>query len=179
MLNETFGNWYVMAFAGVVKTKYMWSCRCACDKKKLIEGYSLRSGNSESCGCARKPWNKGKYTTAHPLYVTWRNMLQRCNNPHDPAYKDYGERGVRVCARWNDFDKFVEDMSPRPDGMSLDRYPDNTGDYAPENCRWATPAQQTRNLRTNINLTYDGRTQCIADWADELGVPRERLYARH
>lgn len=85
----------------------------------------------------------------HPLYKTWANMMRRCYSKSDHAYKNYGDRGVKVCERWHDVRNFVEDMGTRPDGYSLDRIDNNKG-YSPENCRWATNTQQSRNRRNAI-----------------------------
>lgn len=85
-----------------------------------------------------------------PEYTAWVNMRQRCLNPDTPNYKHYGARGIKVCPRWLDsFDDFLADMGPRPQGKTLDRR-NNNGDYEPDNCRWATPKQQTANRRIMI-----------------------------
>lgn len=84
---------------------------------------------------------------AHPLYHTWRSMRQRCLRPSHPKYKDYGGRGISICAEWNSFFKFVEDMGPKPSPHhSIDRK-DNNGNYEASNCRWATVSEQNSNRR--------------------------------
>ena len=82
----------------------------------------------------------------HPLYLTWKGMRNRCNNPRTPRYSDYGGRGIKVCKRWDKFENFLADMGEKPPGMSLDRK-NNNGNYTPRNCRWATPAEQRKNSR--------------------------------
>lgn len=105
-------------------------------------------------------------------------MRRRCNNPRDADYESYGGRGISVCERWkNDFWAFVEDMGERPGGCSLDRV-NNDGNYSPENCRWATPLEQSNNTRSAILVTYEGKTQSISAWAREKGLSIQTLAGR-
>jgi hypothetical protein len=111
-------------------------------------------------------------------YRIWNSMRQRCNNPSAKQYDSYGGRGIRVCERWNEFSAFIADMGFRPSRqLSLERI-DNDGDYCPENCRWATKTQQQRNTRWCHLLTYNGKTRCVTEWAEVVGIHRNTIHHR-
>jgi hypothetical protein len=104
-------------------------------------------------------------------------MLERCRNPNNSHYSRYGGRGIRVCDRWQVFDAFYADMGERPPGMSLNRI-DNDGPYSPENCEWASAVTQGRNKTNNKLLTFQGKTQPLSAWAEELGMTYSTLNTR-
>lgn len=113
-----------------------------------------------------------------PEYSAWTNMKQRCRNPASPTWEHYGGRGIRVAPRWDSFWLFFHDVGRRPGSeWSLDRI-DVNGDYEPENVRWASKSQQSRNRRNNNRLTFKGQTKCIQDWADELGISPSTIRGR-
>ncbi len=104
-----------------------------------------------------------------PLYKTWARMLGRCRNKKDHSYGRYGKRGIRVCKRWDDFEKFAEDMGNKPYRMTLERK-NNNGRYSPKNCKWATTLEQNQNRRTTFSISFKGKRQSIAAWARIIGV---------
>ena len=104
-------------------------------------------------------------------------MAKRCNNPKDKRYKNYGGRGIKVCDRWHKFENFYADMGDKPMGMSIDRI-NNNGNYAPENCRWATPFEQANNTVKNRKIIFKGKTLTVAQWSRELGIKRTTLSGR-
>lgn len=114
-----------------------------------------------------------------PEKVAWRAMRQRCYYAKFKQYADYGGRGIIVCERWKDsFENFLEDMGPKPSPQhSLDRK-DTDGNYTPENCRWATKLEQAQNARSNVLLTFQGKTQTISAWAKEIGMNYDTLKFR-
>jgi hypothetical protein len=110
-------------------------------------------------------------------YRIWAGIQQRCLNPNNSGYANYGGRGIRVCDRWKVFDNFLADMGEAPAGTSIDRI-DNDGPYEPANCRWATRTDQNRNSRHNVMLTIHGRTQTMAEWGREAGIKPPTLSMR-
>jgi hypothetical protein len=116
-----------------------------------------------------------------PEYNAWVHIRHRCNNPKDRYFAIYGGRGIRVCDRWlgpSGLANFIADMGPRPSKLhSIDRV-NNDGNYEPGNCRWATIGEQCRNRRTTRLLTFNGITQCMTDWAAQVGISRQVIFRR-
>lgn len=115
-----------------------------------------------------------------PEFAAWSHMLGRCFNERSDDYANYGGRGITVCARWRgSFEAFLADMGTKPSVRhSLDRYPDNNGNYEPGNCRWATPKQQARNTRRSRMVRYLERELSLVEWVEVLGVNYDRAKKR-
>lgn len=110
----------------------------------------------------------------------WYGMIQRCTNTQNSGYKYYGARGISVCERWlKSFEAFATDMGPRPTaGHSIDRYPDNRGNYAPDNCRWATHRQQANNTTRNIVICALGESLTATEWSERMGISTDTVRNR-
>lgn len=162
-----FGSWTVIARAennALGHTR--WLGRCDCGTERIIPRTNLTRGKTRSCGC-----KQAEAVTRHgassgyrhtPEYSSWHGLKQRCLNPTDRAYSNYGGRGITVCARWREsFEAFLEDMGERPKAnLSIDRINNDAGYWCghcdecsalgrPANCRWATKKQQQNNTRRN------------------------------
>lgn len=143
-----------------------------------LESYTVRNHlKAGKCNLINKTHGLDK----HPLKRVWACMKSRCSNPKLKEYKNYGGRGIKVCARWYyDFSKFVEDMGERPVGHTLDRI-DNDGDYTPENCRWACKEDQVANSRLpsktrgESGIKYITRNNKSRTWRVEI---RDKLSKR-
>lgn len=176
-----FGRLTVLFRSGARSGQALWHCRCDCGADKHVVGYTLREGQTLSCGCLQKE-RTSKAKTTHGrrksrAYNIWACMLTRCNNESTPAFKDYGGRGIGVCESWKSFDAFYADMGEPPSGLTLDRIDNDLG-YSPENCRWATCAQQSVNKRSNYFVEFEGRRLCATEWARELGIARRTIITR-
>jgi hypothetical protein len=179
MVGQRFGRFVVIARDGYHGHMAAWRCRCDCGNERTVGGAPLRQGRSNSCGCLMRErvseTNSTHGMTSSRTWRTWRSMRLRCLNPEATGYHNYGGRGITICDRWSAFERFLEDMGERPDGTSLDRYPDSDGPYCKENCRWATPLQQGEKRRGLRLVTSNGKTQSIAAWTRELGLPRRQV----
>lgn len=120
--------------------------------------------------------HRAKRTKEH---TAWVHMIQRCTNPKHPYYKSYGGRGIKVCKRWLKFEHFLEDvgLSPSPK-HSLDRFPDNNGDYEPSNFRWATTTEQNSNQRRTKFITHNSVTKTLTQWANDTSIGLKTLHYR-
>lgn len=141
-------------------SRYRLKCVCDCGNECSPRMDTVLAGNCISCGCMVNAFNRngatvdGKKQTVE--YSTWAGMRSRCNDPKDKAYHRYGGRGIKVCERWNDFINFLSDMGEKPEGHSIERINNDLG-YSPENCKWATHIEQSRNKRTSAYSEIQAR----------------------
>lgn len=181
---QKFGRLTVDKYLGSRNRRVIyWECLCSCGNRTETTTALLRSGKTKSCGCLQREWarrSEPKVThglTGTRLFNIWNSMKQRCENPKNPSYKNYGGRGIKIGAAWQQFERFVEDMGAPPPGTTLDRIDNNKG-YTKSNCRWATRITQNRNRRDNVVLTFNGKTKTVSEWAETLGISVRTVKSR-
>ncbi len=150
---------------------YYYRCRCSCKSNREIEvqGTHLLHSGQKSCGCLRLTHTHKADPSQRRLRTAWYHMINRCSKPNDKDYRNYGGRGITICAEWlHDFNAFKDWAlaNGHQEGLSLDRI-DNDGNYTPDNCRWATNAQQSRNTRRVRRITAFGETKTLSEWAED------------
>jgi hypothetical protein len=183
LTGQRFGRLVAVSYAGAVKHKAQWDVLCDCGVKRRVGAATLKRGITKSCGCLHREIlskRSKKHGESHKSaeYSTWKAMRARCMRVNSVQFADYGGRGIKVCSRWDSYENFLKDMGRKPTpGHSIDRI-DNDGGYCPENCRWATHEEQSRNKRTSRMLTYGGKSQCVVSWAEELGMAGHVLQHR-
>lgn len=165
--------------------KPQYECVCDCGNKKVVERGNLLTGNTTSCGCYKKELDHKRFLrhgyaeNPDKLYQKWLSMRNRCLNPNATGYENYGGRGIKVCAEWDDYEVFREwaiDQGYK-EGLTIDRI-DVDGNYEPNNCRFTTMKEQNNNRRTTNFHTYNGKTQSEMKWAEEYGISYEALKTR-
>lgn len=153
--------------------RHYWLFRCACGKEKVILKTSVTRGATKSCGCLSVINHTKKHgLTNIRLHKIWIGMKSRCYDKNKNCYHNYGGKGIKVCALWkSDFMAFYKWATENgyKEGLTIDRI-DSTGNYCPENCRWATRAEQNRNTKKNVMITYNGETLCLREMSRKYDV---------
>lgn len=162
-----------------------WKFKCDCGNEHIAASKLVRSGNTQSCGCLKYENSKRQNRRTHgrsytPEHRAWASIKSRCYNERSDDYARYGGRGIKVCDRWVDsFELFFLDMGMRPSpGHSIDRYPDNDGNYEPSNCRWATVKEQANNRHNSRFIEVNGKKLPLKEAAVELGIKYQTLFWR-
>lgn len=159
-----------------------WLCRCDCGNLVEVDASHLKNNGIKSCGCLKK---KAIWTVSHGLsktriYEIWHGIKNRCYCKKNINYKNYGERGIKVCKNWkNDFKSFYiwAINNGYKDTLSIDRI-DVNKNYEPNNCRWVSTKEQANNKRNNRFIEYKGITHTISEWSEILNIKRNTLDKR-
>lgn len=186
LIGQKFGRLIVIRRVSNNKWRQVrWLCKCDCGNEKIIIGINMRRGCTKSCGCLQKELLSQKVIIhghntngkRSKIYNSWHCMMQRCTNPNNKDYHNYGGCGITVCKRWGKFENFLEDMGEKPKGLQLDRKKNKKG-YYKSNCHWVTPKQNSRNKHNNRLITYKGKTQCVVEWCEEYKINTRTFLSR-
>ena len=168
---------------GSIKTQ--WLCKCECGNETIVKSDMLKSGNTRSCGCIKNNNIKNGIHSTHKLshtriYNLYMGIKARCYNSNEPAYKNYGGRGIKMCKEW--FDDFMSFYnwatdSGYKDNLTIDRI-DVNGNYEPSNCRWVDMKIQQNNRSNNHRIKYNGETKTLMEWSKDFGVNYKTLHKR-
>ena len=173
-----------------IKGRLQLECLCDCGNTTFVYPYQFDNGSIKSCGCARfghSDCHKGNTSrrthglTSNRFYKKWNDMIRRCYNENEPAYRYYGAVGIKVCDEWRNspeaFIQWCEETFPNDKKFSIDRIDGSKG-YSPDNCRWAAQIEQVHNLKNNRFVTINGETRCVTEWCNKFGISPGTLYKR-
>ena len=186
LTGQKFGRLIVVKRVQNIGTRTAWLCKCQCGNERIATSGNLRQGNTTSCGCyhreAASIANIKHRKSREKIYIEWSGIKTRCYNKTFDQYMNYGGRGITMCDRWREsFEAFYEDVSKLPhfgeQGYTLNRK-DNDGNYEPNNVEWADRINQANNKRNNHLLTYNGKTQTIAQWSSDKNIPSSVILKR-
>lgn len=184
LTGKKFSKLTVLSYGKKLNGAHHWNCVCDCGNKCLRNGKSMIAGLTKSCGCLIKqsgPKTHGR--RYEPEYAVYCAIIDRCENPNNRVYHNYGGRGITICRRWRkSYVNFINDMGRRPEQskarqFSVERINRNKG-YYPSNCKWATYAEQSVNRCNNVLVKIEGRTQTVSQWATESGIKYHVLLDR-
>jgi hypothetical protein len=172
---QQFGYLTALRYEGSDGRKSFWRVRCQCGSEVVRVASELKKGNTRSCGCMRGRLRlertKTHGMTTHKAFAVWQSMLDRCHLPSHRAYRNYGGRGIHVCAEWRgSFSTFWRDMGPSyQEGLTIDRR-DNSAGYSKENCRWVDRRTQARNTRANRTIDTPAGPMLLIEAAEHSGI---------
>jgi hypothetical protein len=169
-VGDRYVRWTVIGLPIMAASKQLIPCRCECGCIAKVVFSNLYRGISKSCGCRAREVtanrNRKHSESGTRLHRIWKGMRTRCTNPSQTSYRDYGARGVRVCAEWDDFSAFREWalVNGYSDALEIDRI-DVTGNYEPTNCRFVTHRENSWNKRRHRMVAAFGESKPVSAWA--------------
>lgn len=187
LTGQKFNMLKVISFAYIKDSHSFWNCVCDCGKETIVCGSRLTRGLTKSCGCLIKstPHIRSKESYKHTvekdrLYSIFMEMKRRCYNKNCRSYKHYGARGITICNEWLENPQQFRDWAfahGYQDHLSIDRI-DVNGIYEPNNCRWVSSKEQANNRRSNLKITFNGKTMTAAEWCELKGWNRHVIPER-
>lgn len=184
LTNQRFGKLVAIKKYSKSKNGNIWLCICDCGKFTTVLSSNLLKNHTKSCGCNRinalVKLNTKHGQTKTRLYGTWTNIKSRCNNPNRDMYYVYGGKGISVCNEWNDFVKFKDWALKNgyKDDLTIDRV-NNDGNYEPNNCRWVTITEQSRNRTITIKIKHSLEEKTLIEWCEQFKINYHKAYRRY
>jgi hypothetical protein len=184
LVGQKFNNLTVIERDTTHNNRPYWLCLCDCGNKISVRADLLKSGNTKACGCLYNKHNQAKQGNHSRIYSIYHDIKKRCYNPKCKSYKFYGEKGITVCDEWlgeNGFLNFYNWSLDNGylDNLTIDRI-NSSLPYSPNNCRWVEWGTQANNKSNNLFITYNSKTQTLANWCKELNLNyskvRQRIY---
>ena len=186
LVGKKYGRLLVIKRSESLNGKTRWLCKCDCGNECIVHDTSLKSGNTLSCGCYKAENAKRLYSTVRQndkhLYAVWNGIKQRCTNPNNSSYHNYGGRGIKIYDEWaNNYKSFYDWAihAGYEKGKEIDRI-DNDGNYEPDNCRFVYKETQANNKRNVLLYTIRGTTKSLSQWCREYKqdyfLVRQRVY---
>lgn len=183
LTGQKFGRLTVIKETRDKKGWLVWLCQCECGNLTKVPASALIRGRTKSCGCGKGRFTHGLSRGANgkhsPLYKIWIQMRQRCYNPKNKSYKDYGGRGITICEEWDNYEAFhnwaIANGYKR--GLTIERI-NNNDSYSPSNCKWVPQSMQLKNIRNNRYITFNGITKTLADWGRITGINPRTISSR-
>ena len=164
--------------------KTMWRCRCDCGNETIVTAYDLFHGHTKSCGCILEEYHensRNRDPIRSRIYAIYYGMRYRCYSKNCSRYKNYGERGIKICKEWmEDYDSFEKWALENgyKDGLSIERI-DVNGDYCPENCTWVSLKEQSRNKCNTVRINVNGNKYTIIELSELTGLSYGKIYYRY
>lgn len=196
LTGQRFGRLVVVGLHPTETRKTYWVCQCDCGNMKIVRSDSLQCGAIRSCGCLKKEQDSKNLVLGNGhrkyqetgfkvggtrLYYIWQGMKDRCYNEHNARYDRYGGRGIKICEEWKENFIAFHDWAISngyTDDLTIDRI-DNDADYCPDNCRWSTQKEQSRNRSTNIYITIGNSKRTLTEWCEIFDVDFSKIVARY
>lgn len=183
---KRFGRLLVINKHSSFKGHVKWLCKCDCGNECVVQGSSLKSGNTTSCGCYKREYSKELYSTVRQndkhLYAVWNGIKQRCFNKNNKSYKNYGGRGITMDKEWaNNYESFYKwaIQSGYKQGFQIDRIDNNLG-YCESNCRFVNNLVQANNKRNVKFHEINGVSKTLSEWCREYNMDyflvRQRVF---
>lgn len=184
---KKFGKLTVLKLDKIVNRESYWIVKCECGTIKTVRSDTLKV--ITSCGCDKKKQDIINFDitnhhelTHHPVYSIWNAMINRCENPHNKNYNNYGGRGIKICEEWKDirnFSKWADETGfELGKNLSIERK-DVNGNYCPENCCWIDRKLQSRNRRNTVRLDINGDNKSLSEWCEVYNVPYKKVIGRY